>query len=304
MSQPLVSVVTPARDAAAFIESAIASALSQTYRPLEIIVVDDGSKDDTARIVGSMDGPVRCLAIPPSGVSIARNRGVAEARGSLLAFLDADDEWAPRKLDVQVRRLATRPDAVASFCAFDRSDERSGHVTRVVPHRGSDMCEALLLGSTLVGPPSVAVVRRDAFERAGGFDPAIAQGEDWDLWLRLAVLGVFDLVDEPLVRIRIHGRNASLDVWGMERDNLKVLAKFFRSDVGRGRYALLRRRAYGTHHLLFAGSYWRAGDVGRAVRSLARAVTYRPLALVYAAAMPLRALSRALARARSVVVNF
>lgn len=298
MRGPLVSVVIPARDAVAFIASAVASALAQTYRPLEVVVVDDGSSDDTARVADSFGAPVRCLRQPALGVSTARNRGVADAGGSFVAFLDADDEWDPRKLEVQVPRLLARSDAVASFCAADRVDERSGAVTRVAPRGGSDMVEALVLGSTLVGPPSVAVVRRDAFGRVGGFDPSIAQGEDWDLWLRLAELGPFDLLEEPLVRYRIHCRNASRDVWRMERDNLRVLEKFFRSDLGRGRYASLRRRAYGTHYLLFAGSYWRAGDLRGALRCLVRAAAYRPITLAYAAGMPLRALSRALARAR------
>lgn len=142
----------------------------------------------------------------------------------------------------------------------------------------------------------MALVRRDSLARTGGFDPEIAQGEDWDLWLRLAELGPFDPVDQSLARYRVHAANASRDVWRMERDNLGVLAKFFASSTHRSRYGHLRPRAYGSHYLLFCGSYWRAGDVRSCLRCLLLAVAHRPTAIGHALGLPVRALRRHLGR--------
>lgn len=296
MIRPLVSVVVPARNAARYLDQAVESALAQTYRPLEVIVVDDGSTDETPALAARYGSALQYLRQDHAGVSVARNRGVSAARAEYVAFLDADDEWMPRKLEVQMERLTREPEAVASFSGALRVDSRTGAETYVSPGSGEDMVAELLLHSTIVGPPSVAVVRRDAFAQTGGFDPRIAQGEDWDLWLRLAELGPFDLVDEPLARYRIHGANASRDVWRMERDNLRVLGKFFASADHRARYGHLRRRAYGNHYLLFSGSYWRAGDVRACLRCLLLAVAHRPAAIAHALGLPVRALRRRLAR--------
>lgn len=296
MSAPLVSVVLPVHNGARYLDEAIRSVLAQTYADMELIVVDDGSTDETPHIVARHESAVRYVRQEHSGVSAARNKGIALSRGSYIGFIDSDDEWEPEKIATQVGRLESKADAVASFTGVLRVDERIGSAVAVTPPPAMDMVAALVLHSNLLsGGGSAALIRRSALAQAGGFDTELAQGEDWDLWIRLAALGPLDITSAPLVRRRVHETNASRDVWRMERDNLRVLEKFFANSDLRERYGHLRRRAYSNHYVIFSGSYLWARDIPAAVRCLARAAAYRPSALLYALALPLRAARRRLA---------
>lgn len=171
---------------------ALASALGQTLGDLEAIVVDDGSTDDSAEVAERAGDPrVRVVrAGRRAGVSAARNRGIAEARADVVAFLDADDEWLPEKLERQVALLRAAPESPpVVYCAFERSDALGGRVLgRAGDGPQGDVYRPLLTGWH-PGTASVFAVTRAALEAVGGFDEQLLTAEDYDLWLRLARAG-------------------------------------------------------------------------------------------------------------------
>ncbi len=299
MEEARVSVILPAHNAGHFVGDAIESILSQTVRPLEIILVDDGSTDDTSSVAARYGDRLHVLRQPNRGVSAARNVGITAAEGELIAFIDADDQWEPRKIEVQAAALHGHPRAVVSFVGTLRFGPGADCPSVVAPISSDDLLESLLLHSTVLGPTSVALVRRGALESVGLFDPSLAQGEDWDLWIRLALEGPFVLTPEPLVRYRVHAANASRDVARAEPDNRRVLDKAFADPRIAGRYARVRSQAYANHYLRASGSFLAAGDLGRSLACLARATRWRPLALLRAVGLPFRIVRRRLAAART-----
>jgi glycosyltransferase involved in cell wall biosynthesis len=204
--------VIPARNAEETIARALTSVLAQSYRPIEILVVDDASSDRTGPIVESFaEHGVKLLRLAwQKGASGARNAGIFAAEGELVAFLDADDEWLPLKLEKQVAHLLANAECVFVACAaqefspdgLDLGDLYQGRK----PIAGSDCWKGLLACNT-IATPAVLVWRRHLIE-AGGFDERLRWGEDQDMWIRLAARGSVGYVDETLVRV--HARTNSL----------------------------------------------------------------------------------------------
>lgn len=200
-SSPLVSVVVPAYNAGSTIERALSSVLSQSFRDLELIVVDDASRDDTAARVAAMaDSRIRLLRLPENGgESRAMNAGIAEARGAYIAFQDADDEWLPGKLQRQVEIIEADP-AISFVCSgliHIYPDRRIEDIAGFAP--SADLWKRLLAES-LVAKPCV-LARRSALDRAGPFDEALATGADQDMWIRLAQQGTVVEVGDVLVNV-------------------------------------------------------------------------------------------------------
>jgi GT2 family glycosyltransferase len=223
---PIVSVIIPAYNAVTTLRKTLDSVLAQTFTSFEIIVVDDGSTDATIAVATTVDDPrVRVLAQSNAGVSVARNRGAAAARGELLAFLDADDLWASDKLACQIAALQAHPDAGLAFSwtAFvdDRGDllPGGGVAGRAEGWVFSDL---LLLGN-FVGNGSAALIRRTAFEAVGGFEPTLRTAEDWDFYLRLAPICPFVCVPVVHVFYRIDTRSKSFRLRAHEEGCLRVI---------------------------------------------------------------------------------
>lgn len=228
---PLVSIVVPLHDGGRFVGETLRSVLAQTMRRFEVIVVDDGSTDDGPDIVRAIADPrLRLERIGHRGVAAARNTGAALAseQAEYLIFLDADDVWRPETLEVLVDALAGRPDAAGAFVLADyvdlvgdvlhegdfprhmrgREDLEDG---RLVPRDvAADVHFEHLFLSNLVYPPSCLLLRRSAFELAGGFDGRFL-AEDWEFVVRLARHGSLVPVDRVMVGYRRHSVNASGD---------------------------------------------------------------------------------------------
>lgn len=199
MSDPtLVSVVIPTYNRAQFLPAAIASIRAQTHACGEIIIVDDGSTDDTAAVVEQIGADVRYVRQDNAGPAAARNRGISEARGDVIAFLDTDDRWLPTKTERQLAVLSKHPE-VALVGADMAVEDSLGRelLSSNFAHRGLLPMFEHLAGSPVPNAPgqllavnfintSTVMIRREALEAERGFDPRLRYGEDLELWLRIA----------------------------------------------------------------------------------------------------------------------
>jgi glycosyltransferase involved in cell wall biosynthesis len=231
-----VDVVIPVYNGARFLAAAIESVLAQTLPPRRLIVVDDGSCDESAQIARRYAcGAVELVVVqkPNGGLSSARNAGIARCRSELVALLDADDVWAPHKLARQVARFAESElsDLGVIYCSYDDIDEHgqpllnfpSMPLTRGLRGR---IRRRLFRGNLVAGSGSAVLVRRACLERVGGFDERLPSSEDWEMWLRLAEHYAFDYVDEVLVHLRRHGGSMQAQREAqMLRTDLEVLAR-------------------------------------------------------------------------------
>ncbi len=202
---PKVSVVIPTYNRVCTVVRAIESVLTQTYQNLEIIVVDDGSTDNTREVIERLHDPrVRYIRHGENrGGSLARNTGIEAATGEYIAFLDSDDEWLPEKLERQVQLFQrSEPCVGAVYCGFATVGEH-GQITatRIPEHRGMILEE--LYTWNVIPSTSWVVMRRECFLRVQPFDPAMPSCQDWDLWIRLARYYEFDFIPEVLGRSHV-----------------------------------------------------------------------------------------------------
>lgn len=210
-----VDVVIPVYNGARFLAAAIESALAQSLPPRRVIVVDDGSTDDSAAIARGLSGgavELRLLQKANGGLSSARNAGLAQCTSEFVALLDADDVWLPDKLARQVARFQSSElsDLGVVYCDYDDIDERGQPLldfpsTRLQRGLRGDIRRRLYRGNLVAGSGSAVLIKRQCLERSGGFDERLPSSEDWELWLRLAQHFAFDYVDEVLVHLRRHG---------------------------------------------------------------------------------------------------
>jgi len=211
--KPLVSVILPAYNAQAYIAQAVASVLDQDYANLELLVVDDGSTDDTANHPALSDPRVRVLQQINAGPAAARNLGLTQARGELIAFIDADDLWLPGKLTAQVGYLQTHPEVSIVFGGFQRWEAQADGRFMAPPvpppgdlgalaHPSGWIYTHLLLDSVV--HIITAMVRKPVFAVVGPFDTQLPTGEDYDFWLRASRHFKMDQLAQTLACYRIH----------------------------------------------------------------------------------------------------
>jgi glycosyltransferase involved in cell wall biosynthesis len=221
----LVSVVIPAHNAAATIGETLLSVRSQTHRMLEILVIDDGSTDGTADVVRThtaLDSRIRLVRQKNGGVAAARNRGIEEAAAGLVAFVDADDLWAPEKIEKQIAALRKEgPSVGLVYTGFALIDAASRITGGQCPTEAGDVLERLCLFYFLGNCSSILVTKAAAVE-VGGFDPSLrarrAQGcEDYQFCLRVAERHRFAVVPEHLTGYRQTSANMSGDLLQMRR---------------------------------------------------------------------------------------
>lgn len=195
-----ISVVIPVYNGGRYLTETLQSVRHQTLQPEEIIVVDDGSTDDTPEIL-SAQPDIRVLRQENRGAGAARNRGIQCARGELIAFIDADDIWLPRKLETQARELEAHPEVDYVLCAIQEfhSPDMPEELRNKIPIRETVKPAAL---------PSTALLRASCFPKVGLFDPRWRTGEFMDWTLRAGEQNIQSiLLDTPLVQRRIHGAN-------------------------------------------------------------------------------------------------
>jgi glycosyltransferase involved in cell wall biosynthesis len=216
---PLVSIIVPVHNGGVFVGHAIRSVLAQSYRPIDIVVIDDGSTDDSAGVAERFGDPVRVWRQPNGGPPAARNRGLSLARGPVVGFLDADDLYAPDKLTWQVARLQTHPDrdiviGRREYRELVGDDPGAGPVFAHLP----DDHLSLQLGC--------ALFRRPVFDRVGPLDETMWFCDDWDWFLRARELGVRLLLHHHVVlHQRVHTGNITRRRQEAQRFQLRMLKR-------------------------------------------------------------------------------
>jgi glycosyltransferase involved in cell wall biosynthesis len=276
------SLIIPTFNHARFVGAAIDSALAQTVSAFEVIVVDDGSTDETPTVLARYAARVRVLRQENRGLSAARNAGLAAAHGTFVSFLDADDVMAPTKLAAQLEVLERSHAIGWTYCdvlmetvatgATARASERFGYASRALD---GWLFPELIHGNFI--PAIAPLVRRTALEAAGGFDERLTALEDWDMWLRLSLIAEARYTPAVLVTYRIRPDGMSEDRARMDRSRFQVLDKINRTrpvaleslgDVG-------RRIIADTHNWLGKEAY-ASGDWREARRRFAASVLTVP----------------------------
>lgn len=266
-----VSVVIPAFNNGDYIVDAVTSALNQTH-PCEIIVVDDGSTDDTASQLAPFAGRIKYIRQPNQGVSVARNNGIRQASGDWVALLDADDLWHPQKIEVQLMALSRSGDASGIGMIGSRGSKVMPATLSFEPSvRRLEVRDFML---TLPISPSSVLIRRSCFDKIGWFDPKFGPAADRDMWLRIAAnYGVLE-VNSPCWWYRVHEKQMSRKSMQMNQEFRQVVHKFFVEDPKQKQF----------HNLAFSYIYIDAalaqlGEKQRlpAIMSLIRSFLLHPL---------------------------
>jgi glycosyltransferase involved in cell wall biosynthesis len=277
-----VSLVIATFNHARFLGDALDSAVAQTLRDVEIVVVDDGSTDDTPAVLARYGDRIRVIRQPNRGLAAARNAGLAAARGTYVSFLDADDVLMPTKLAAQAAILDRAPTVGWTYCdvlietvatgAAMPASERFGY--------GARMLEGWLFPELIHGnfiPAIAPLVRRTVLDAAGGFDERLTALEDWDLWLRLSLIAEARYSPAVLVRYRVHPGGMSEDRARMDQNRFRVLDKLChaRPAAVEGLGAAGRRIIADTHNWLGKEAYAR-GDWTEARRRFAASLATVP----------------------------
>ena len=281
MENPTVSVLVPVYMGERFIAEAIESALNQTYRHLEVVLVNDGSPDKSSDVIRRYlsDSRVRYLEQPNGGVAAARNSALRASSGKYVAFLDQDDLWLPDKLERQVAFLETHPDAALVHARQDYVDDNGRRVEsefiNVEPVKGQ--CFRALFDRNRIAVLTV-LARRSVIEEVGGFNTLASGGDDYELWLRISWNYPIGFLDQIVGHYRVHSNNVSHDAFRMTVTDLAVIDSILRDlpDV-RKRFRLAANRRLFELNWQLAGWYmWRFQDFVAAKRHLRQALAAVP----------------------------
>jgi glycosyltransferase involved in cell wall biosynthesis len=290
---PLVSVVIPAYNTARTVRATVESALEQTISDLEVIVVDDGSADETASVVLAIeDDRVRLVRQPNGGVAAARNAGIRESRGQWVAFLDSDDVWLPYKLERQLAVLDAHPDvlAVQAGAYFVDDELRVLRVRRCTQPR--NILLTFLRFQNLPNAASTWVVAREMFDRMGMFDTELAILEDWEMSLRIARYCNPICIPEPLSMYRVHPGNRSRDLDIHVAPGYHVLERLFADPTLPEDIRTHEREIYARFYTMLCGGAFKVRRWGACAWWGFKAVRTDPTMLAYIGALPARRVAR------------
>jgi glycosyltransferase involved in cell wall biosynthesis len=278
-AEPVVSIVVPVFNGARYVNQAIDSLLAQSYPGCEIVVVDDGSTDDTLRRVKTYGDQVKVVALSHVGQSGALNAGWQRSSGTVLSYLSCDDRLLPHAVERAVAELRARPDVVAVYGSYRLIDPAS-RVLGVVNAGKFDYEDMLLRGRCAPGPG--AFVRRAAHLRVGGWATDLRQMPDLDYWLRLGLIGPLQHISEILAEFREHPDSASFRAVEVGRadEPIRIYERFFSSSALPARYARHRSMAVAHAHLLAARAHARARRFTLCLARLRTAFTTAPILAV------------------------
>jgi len=277
LRNPLVSIVIPNFNHAQYLGAAIASVLTQTYTPVEIIVVDDGSTDQSRVVVAQFGNQIRTIWQENQGLSAARNTGIRASKGEYIGLLDADDLYEPYFLETLFTRLRVNPDADGIYCGYQFVDQHNNALSqieaRLIP--AAQLHDTLLDGNFFV--PESMLVHRRCYTRAGAFDEKLRACEDWDMWLRITSQYKIIGTSVVLTRHRVLAGSMSSDPTRMIVNRMAVLKKHLGAEPGV--YSVANNRtcqAYGEAYLISAVEYLQYGDIDQAYACLSKGTQLYP----------------------------
>ncbi len=273
-----VSVIIPSYNSAQFLNRTLSSVLDQTEQDFEILIIDDGSDDNTAQVLGmwsQRDERIRTFQLSENsgGAAKPKNLGLSHARGEYIAVLDADDEWMPTKLEKQLQLFEDGPDLGFVGCnALIVESDGTENKTRLV--QTLDVL-GRILQSDYIGTGSSIMYQREVFDAVGGFDEVLRSGQDWDMRIRLAQKFSFAFVDgPPLVRYHQHEGNISkMNIDSRDKDLMYIERKHKELYLSRPKVYSRKLRFDGTRYML-------AGATGKARTAFVRSLRYDPLNLL------------------------
>jgi glycosyltransferase involved in cell wall biosynthesis len=274
---PLVSVIIPVYNGQQYIDAALESVFAQTYPRVEVVVVDDGSAEPIAPHLEAFSGRIKIVRKPNGGVASARNRGIQESAGELIALLDQDDVWLPDKLDKQVALMASsdRIGLVHSDVRY-RDELQDLNYLKARPRASlTGRCyDKLFFGCSIAA--CTVMFRRSILQRVGVFDETIKGTDDYDFELRVSRHFELAYVDEPLAVYRVHGENWSRRDLDMLRNELAVVEKAVREDANLAAVVTAPAVAKRLREMLVAVGY---AQFTRGAQQDARPLLRRALAL-------------------------
>lgn len=270
-----VSVIIPNYNYGRFLRQSIESVFDQTLTAHEIIVVDDGSVDDSVEVLNSFGSSIRVVVQKNAGVAAARNKGVEIATGDFFAFLDADDYWYPQKLEKQIQKFSSDTEIGFVHCGSTYVDQKGARIKDYVVGEEGWLADELLKFKPVV-IANTLVIKRKYFSKIGGFDTKreLHPSEDWDLCYRLSRICKLGFVREPLLYYRQHGTGGHTNIERMERAMSIAFEKAF--DDPASEVQNLRREAYGNLYLVLAGSYYHAGRVKQSITCMLKGIAKNP----------------------------
>lgn len=297
-----VSVIIPNYNYGRFLSAALESVLSQTWPIHEVIVVDDGSTDNSAEVIAGYGKRVQFIKQKNQGVGAARNAGVAAASSDLVAFLDADDYWLPQKLELQVKRYLAEPElglvhCGVRYCAHDGVPLKDD----VIGLEGWVAADLLRFQRpVVVAPGSTSLIPRRVFQAFGGFrtERELPSAEDWEFCYRLACQYKFGFVPQVLACYRQHGVSRHRNIAAMEQAMLQAFDSAF--EAVPPELMRVKRACYARIHMVLAGSYFSAGQYDGFVRNAAKSLWFNPAEAAYLLQYPQRWLKRAFKQAEKV----
>jgi glycosyltransferase involved in cell wall biosynthesis len=274
-STPLVSIVIPCYNQGNYLRQAIESVLSQDYPHIELIVLDDGSTDDTQTVLATYAGRFHYESHANKGQAATLNKGWRMSKGEILSYLAADDFLLPGAVTKSVSKLIATPEIVLTYCDFDRIDPESRVLWRV---RTPEFSYRDLAVRIVCQPGPGPFFRRDAFERAGFWNERLKHAPDYEYWLRLGLEGGFARIPEVLAAYRMHDRSQSLAPInpGLADEMVNIISAHFRNRRLPASIAQAEPEARSNAHIIAARQHLRSGRFLAALKHMQRAFVLHP----------------------------
>lgn len=282
-----ISVIIPSYNHTQFVSKAVESVLSQTLSAHEIIVVDDGSKDNTEEVLAAYKDRIIYIKQENQGVSATRNNGVSISTGDFIAFLDADDEWFPEKLEKQLKLFGEDKEIGLVHCGYVDVDEKGNFLQEHLEGMSGKVAEEMLFFKrpVILGGGSGSLIPKNVFKEIGGFDIRLSTSADWDLYFRIAQKWKVGFVPETLLKYRLHSSNMHGNIKLMRKDMLLAYEKAF-AEKENVPLQSVRRYAYSRLHKVLAGSFYSVGQYKEILPHFLKSIFLSPVTVVEFAKLP------------------
>ncbi|MCZ2225085.1 MAG: glycosyltransferase [Chitinophagales bacterium] len=255
------SIIIPCYNAEKYIAEAIQSVLDQTYINWELIIIDDGSKDSSSKIIAKFlnDNRISFHQQTNSGVSSARNNGLKIAQGNYITYLDADDVWFKDNLKEKVNYLRNNAIDVV-YSSYEVINEKSESISKISDKAiYPTLKDILLQKGNYSTAPSGLVIKKEVLHKIGGFDTNLSNNADQDIWIRILFNNYkIALIEKPLWKYRIHENNMSNNISLLEKDSLYMFKKVATNNMFGSFW--FKQKCYSKLYLMLAGSWWKEGN--------------------------------------------